>query len=93
MLGYLLDDSDKKERLLTTDAGKLYFKMTSYRYVKTLHFWADLCAEGKVLSKTMQTNGVLISDVTSGVEDCIAAVGKLVRSSRWELDEGLLYRL
>ena len=81
LLGYLLDDSDKLERLYATSAGKLYAKMTKFSYVKMLHAWADLCSEGKVLSKLLQRNGVLISDVTTGVEDCIAAVGKLAAPS------------
>ena len=81
LLGYLLDDSDKKERLYATSAGKLYQKMTKYSYVKMLHAWTDLCSEGKVLSKILQRNGVLISDVTSGVEDCVEAIGALTSSN------------
>ena len=77
ILGYLIEDSDKKDALMASSAGKLYYKMTKYSYVKTLHFWADLCSEGKILSKTLQRSGVLISDVTSGVEDCLTNVQKL----------------
>jgi len=80
ILGYLIEDSNKKDALMASSAGKLYYKMTKYSYVKTLHFWADLCSEGKILSKTLQRSGVLISDVTSGVEDCLTNVQKLSSS-------------
>ena len=81
ILGYLIEDSDKKDALMASSAGKLYSKMTKYSYVKTLHFWADICSEGKILSKTLQRSGVLISDVTSGVEDRLTNVQKLSSSS------------
>ena len=81
ILGYILADSEHKDTLYATSAGQLLEKLTRYRYVKTLHFWTDLSSEGKVLSKILQQTGVLISDVTGGVEDCCSAVKKLSSSS------------
>ena len=62
----------------------MLLELTDYAYVKMLHLWADLTLEGKVLSKIFQRNGVLLSDVTAGVEDCEKAISKLATSSgRW----------
>ena len=80
IISYLVDDDVRKVALSETKAGQLYAKLTEYSYVKFLHFWADLNQEGKLLSKMFQCDGVLLSDVTSGVEDCISAVRKLRRT-------------
>ena len=77
VLACLLDDSTKKEALLATDAGQLLLELTDYAYVKGLHFWADITAQGKMISKIFQRNGVLLSDVTAGVEDAEHTVSQL----------------
>ena len=52
--------------------------------VKVLHFWADITTHGKVLSKTLQRSDVLLSELTAGVEDAEAHIGKLSQSpGRW----------
>jgi len=51
--------------------------MTDYAYVCGLHFWADITTQGKIISKIFQRDGVLLSDVTTGVEDAEYTVGKL----------------
>jgi len=58
-------------------AGALLERLTRYAYVKTLAFWVDATAEGKVVSKLFQRSGLLISDVTSGVEDSVDSIGSL----------------
>ena len=77
ILEYLLDASGQRELLLATDAGKLLARLTSYSYLKTLAFWVDVTLEGKVVSKLFQKSGVLLSDVTSGVEDSISSITEL----------------
>ena len=84
ILACLLDDSNQKEALHATDAGQLLLELTDYGYVKTLFFWADITSQGKVLSKIFQRDNVLLSDITSGVEDSEHAVGKLATTpGRW----------
>ena len=80
LLTYLLDASNQRERLFATAPGKLLERLTRYAYVKALAFWVDVTSEGKVLSKLFQRNGVLLSDVTSGVEDSISSVTALATS-------------
>ena len=81
LLACLLDDSAKKEALHATDAGLLLLELTDYAYVKGLHFWADITAQGRCISKLFQGSGVLLSDVTSGIEDAESAVSKLATAS------------
>ena len=77
LLSYLLDSSDQRDRLMATKAGVLLERMTRYSYVKTLAFWVDVTSEGKAVSKLFQHSGLLLSDVTSGVEDSVAAIAAL----------------
>ena len=65
------------ERLMATKAGVLLERLTRYSYVKTLAFWTDVTAEGKVVSKLFQRDGLLISDVTQGVEDSVHDISAL----------------
>jgi hypothetical protein len=88
LLMYLLDASNQKERLYATDAGKLLTRLTKYRYVKSLAFWVDITLEGKVMSKLFQRDGVILSDVTSGVEDAISAI-KVLASTPAKFMKGL----
>jgi len=62
---------------MSTAPGKLLERLTRYKYVKALAFWVDVTSEGKVLSKLFQRNNLLISDVTSGVENSVSAVVNL----------------
>lgn len=80
LLMYLLDGSNQSDRLYSTDAGKLLKRMTQYKYVKTLAFWVDITAEGKAMSKLFQKSGVLLSDMTRGVEDSISAISSFVQA-------------
>ena len=75
LLSYI--NADKKNQIAATDAGKLHARLTSYKYVKALSFWIDATAEGKVMSKVLQANGVLLSDVTRSVEDCVEGIDAL----------------
>eukprot|EP00966_Prymnesium_polylepis_P081264 1882804-Prymnesium_polylepis.1 len=60
----------------------LLLELTDYVYVKGLHFWADVTAQGaKVISKIFQRNGVLLSDVTAGIEESEHAVRQLPNKS------------
>jgi hypothetical protein len=77
LLSCLLDASDQRERLMATKAGILLKRLTRYSYVKTLAYWVDVTAEGKVVSKLFQRNGLLLSDITSGVEDSVSAIDAL----------------
>lgn len=77
IIDYLLDQTDQRERLNSTAAGKLLERLTRFSYVATLAFWVDATFEGKALSKLFQKNGVLLSDVTSGVEDSISSISAL----------------
>jgi hypothetical protein len=77
LLTYLLDASGQRERLMATKAGLLLERLTRYSYVKTLAFWVDVTQQGKVVSKLFQRNGLLLSDITSGVEDSVDAIGAL----------------
>ena len=54
--------------------------MTRFGYVKALAFWVDVTSEGKRVSKLFQKSGVLLSDVTSGVEDGIDSITALAKS-------------
>ena len=45
--------------------------------MKTLAFWVDVTAQGKIISKLFQSSGLLISDITSGVEDSVDAISAL----------------
>eukprot|EP00966_Prymnesium_polylepis_P073894 1715020-Prymnesium_polylepis.1 len=65
LLMYLLDESNQRKRLLETKAGHLLERLTRYSYVKTLAFWVDATAEGKVVSKIFQRSGLLLSDITA----------------------------
>lgn len=77
LLTYLLAMSGKRERLMETKAGLLLERLTRYSYVKTLAFWVDATAEGKTVSKLFQRNNLLLSDITSGVEDSVDAIMRL----------------
>ena len=77
LLEHLLDESGQRERLMATKAGELLERLTRYSYIKTLAFWVDLTAQGKIVSKIFQRSGLLLSDVSSGVEDAVAAIAKL----------------
>jgi hypothetical protein len=77
LLTYLLDASGKRERLMATKAGLLLERLTRYSYMKTLTFWVDVTQQGKVISKLFQRNGLLLSDITSGVEDSVDVIGAL----------------
>ena len=77
LLEYLLDESDERQRLLETKPGVLLERLTRYAYVKTLAFWVDATAQGKVVSKLFQKDGLLLSEVTSGVEDAVDAIDRL----------------
>ena len=77
LLAYLLDQNGQRDRLEATAAGKLLKRMAQFKYVQTLAFWVDLTAEGKIISKMFQRSNVLLSDVTSGVEDSIDAITRL----------------
>ena len=81
LLTYLLDASNEGERLYATDAGKLLKRLTQYKYVKMLAFWVDVTAEGKAMSKLFQKSGVLLSDMTRGVEDAISAITLLQQTA------------
>ena len=64
----------------------MLLELTDYAYVAALAFWADITTLGKILSKIFQRDHVLLSDVTSGVEDSEEAMGKLATSpGRWML--------
>ena len=52
-------------------------RLTRYSYVKALAFWVDVTAQGKIVSKLFQRSDLLMSDITSGVEDSVAAIAKL----------------
>jgi hypothetical protein len=80
LLTYLLDASDQRERLYATAAGKLLERLTRYSYVKTLAFWVDATYEGKGVSKLFQKSGVLLSDLTTGVEDSIDSISALAKT-------------
>ena len=77
LLAYLLDESGKRERLMETKAGVLLERLTRYSYVFALAYWVDITAEGKVVSKLFQSDGLLLSDITGGVEDSVAAIERL----------------
>ena len=77
LLSYLLDASNQRERLMATKPGILLERLTRYGYVKTLAFWVDVTSEGKKVSKLFQRNNLLMSDITSGVEDSVSAIGAL----------------
>ena len=81
MLMYLLDASDKKQRMYETAAGKLLERLTRYKYIKALAFWVDVrrararyAVEG---TKLFQRNQVMLSDVTQGVEGSISSISDL----------------
>ena len=77
LLEYILDESGQRERLVATKAGVLLEQLTRYSYVKTLAFWVDATALGKIVSKLFQRSDLLMSDITSGIEDSVAAIAKL----------------
>ena len=78
LLAYLLDASDKKERLCTRQMrAELLLRLTRFDYVVTLAFWVDATLEGKKLSKLFQTNNLLLSEVTSGIEDSVSSIQTL----------------
>ena len=77
LLTYLLAAGGQRERLVATKAGMLLERLTRYSYVKALAFWVDVTAQGKVVSKIFQRNGLLLSDITSGVEDSVDSIAAL----------------
>ena len=77
LLSYILDASGQREQLVSTKAGMLYERLTRYAYVKMLAFWVDAMAEGKVVSKIFQRDGLLLSEVTSGIEDSVQSISAL----------------
>ena len=77
LLAYMLDESGQRERLMASKAGVLLERLTRYSYVKALAFWVDVTAQGKIVSKLFQRSDLLMSDITSGVEDSVAAIAKL----------------
>lgn len=84
IISHLHDVENKHEELVATKPGETWSKLVDFSYVKANHLWADLCAEGKAISKLFQTSGLLWSEVMMGLEDSLAALRKMQRSpGKW----------